>query len=391
MSNHPPGNEKTELPPFLRLGHLLRHNREELLYIVADPLRSPWIAARRLLGKARGKRHLGYIGWLGHRNLGDEAMFHSIRARLSPFHLTPFAPPPGERMFARIGPGGADFFQGVVLGGGTLINPLFLPAAKLVRSFGIPLHTIGTGVGSPGFGMPAQVSCEGWREILRDSFVSVRGPLSLKRLQDAGLPQAQIVGDPALGLTPDTAPPLRERQRLIVNLSLEPGKRPSADEVTAFRSAASIAKQFSASGGEVVGVALGNADGRALREFRAEYRLSGMRIEYHRRSAGRLLQTIAGSVGLIGVRLHSAVLACCVSVPPLLFAYRDKCEDFMASMNLTHLSVTLSPQASAPRITDQWRQIVSDAALRGLIHQRALYWKEKQQQFCRQLALRLSA
>ena len=69
----------------------------------------------------------------------------------------------------------------------------------------------------------------------------------------------------------------------------------------------------------------------------------------------------------------------------------QRMQDFMASMDLTQFAVPLSAEASTGRMIEKWSQISSDAALRGLVHQRALYWKRKQQQFYRKLALDLSA
>jgi len=367
---------------------LLRHNREELFYIAAEPLRAPAMAARRLALRLRREKPVAYIGWIGHRNLGDEIMFKVIRRALSPLPVTPFTAPVGEAVFDRLGLGGPGFFRAVLLGGGTLINPLFLRAARLVNTFGTPFHTVGTGVGSPGFGMPLHTTLEGWREALNDSLVSVRGPLSQQSLQDVGLRHAVVIGDPALGLAPDSAPAFRVRKRLVINLAKEPGTRPSPAESVVYRCASSIAKQFLGKGGEVVGIVLGNGDRSTLARFRAEHGIPGMTIEDHRMSGEGLLRTLAGSIGLIGVRLHSAVMASCVGVPSILMAYRNKCDDFMASMDLNDFAIPLAPDKSAELMTQRWDQIVSQPEMGRRIHEKALFWKEKQRLYYRELAAR---
>lgn len=373
----------------LSLSHLLRHNREELFYIAADPLSAPAMAARRLAFRMRGVQPTGYLGWIGHRNLGDEAMYQVIRQALAASHVTPFTAPAGELFFARLGLGGRAYFRSVLLGGGTLINPLFLQPAKVARTFGAPVHTVGTGVGSPGFGMPHKAALEGWAEIFRDSLLSVRGPLSLKLLHDAGLKQAVIIGDPALGMTPAVTPALRVRKRLVINLAREPGKQLSPAESTAFGRVGALAAQFSRDGGEVLGVALGNGDRAALRDFRKEHGLARMTIENHRTSGEGLLRAITGSVGMIGVRLHAAVLACCVGLPSILLAYRSKCEDFMASMELSDFAIPLDPDSSGRRITACWDRIVSEEDLGGRIHSKALFWKQRQGIYYNELAARI--
>jgi polysaccharide pyruvyl transferase WcaK-like protein len=278
--------------------------------------------------------------------------------------------PPGEAAFACMKLGGRDFFRAVLLGGGTLINPFYLRKARLARAFGASLCTVGTGVGSPGFGTPLQPSLAGWCELLRDSPVSVRGPLSRQALHEAGLKDVVVIGDPALGLTPDAPPEFRTRRRLIVNLARQPGASLSPAESAALGRVGAIAGEFLRDGGEVVGVALGNGDRALLSEFRAEYHLRAMTVENHRTSGERLLRTMMGSIGLIGVRLHSAGLASCLGVPSILLAYRDKCEDFMASMDRDEFALPLASDTST--------------------HRKALFWKQRQRLYYSELAARFA-
>lgn len=373
--------------PGLAPSHLLRHNPEELFYIAAEPLRTPALAFRRYRLKVLGEQPVGYIGWLGHRNLGDEVMFRAIRKAFARLAITQFLPVPGEKLLAGLGCGGPGFFRAVLLGGGTLINPLYLEAAQLVKRFHAPLFTLGTGVGSPGFGMPLHSPLDGWKDILRSSAsVSVRGPLSLRLLEDEGIEGATVIGDPALRLTPDNAPPFRTRNRLIINLAQEHGTEHLKGEYSVFNEAGEIARKVIHNGGEVVGVALGTGDHAILASFRAAHKLSGMRIETHRASGEALLRTLVGSVGMIGVRLHSAVLAACVGVPPILFAYREKCEDFMTSMELSDFAVPLSAPTSGKALSDAWTRVLDDSELGSRIYRKALFWKHKQHTYYNQVA-----
>ncbi|MDQ6678820.1 MAG: polysaccharide pyruvyl transferase family protein, partial [Acidobacteriota bacterium] len=177
-------------------------------------------------------------------------------------------------------------------------------------NFGAPFCTMGTGVGSAGFGAPQDAPLDGWRQVLQDSkFLGVRGPLSKEQLEAASIRGSTVIGDPALSLTSETVPPFRSRERLVINLARESGQRLAPAEQALWAEAGAIAKEFAGRGGEVVGVALGSGDFRALTEFRSATGLRGMRIQSHRTDPEGLLRTLAGSIGLIGVRLHSAVLA----------------------------------------------------------------------------------
>jgi hypothetical protein len=95
-----------------------------------------------------GTWKIGYIGWVGHRNLGDEAMFQAISRAFAPNQLLPLLPLPGERLLYALGAGGAARFGAVVLGGGTLINRFYLDLAKLAVSWNVPFFVAGTGVGA---------------------------------------------------------------------------------------------------------------------------------------------------------------------------------------------------------------------------------------------------
>ena len=352
---------------------------------VGEIARTPQVAATRLMAKKHAQPVIGYIGWSGHRNLGDEALFEAIQNGLRDVLLLPLLPEPGERMLTRWGLGGRSLFRAVLLGGGTLVNSSFLPMAKLAHELGLPLYTVGTGVGSPGFGMPLDSNALGnWNEILEGcDFLSVRGPLSASALRNAGLEEIQIIGDPALGLTPERVPAFRMRRRLVINLAREKTDYPL------FKDVAAIAKEFLQDGGEVVGVALGSGDRAVIERFRRTYRLPDLRVEEHRRSAEDFLATVAGSTALIGVRLHSAVLACCVGVPCILLAYRSKCFDFMQSMNLDEFCLPLDGQNSGALLRACWRKILFDPGLGEQVYRQAVFWKHKQQSYFARLADRL--
>lgn len=242
--------EQSYLSQFL---HLCRHDREELLYIAAEPLRAPRIILSRLIQKMSGRKPVAYIGWCGHRNLGDEVMLNVIRKVFSsrPFEI--LQPAPGEKLMSMLRLGGRDFFSAILLGGGTLIHPLFLELAQIAHRIGAPMFALGTGVGSPGFGMPAEVSIDGWAEILSKCRLGVRGPLSSEKLRNIGICHAEVIGDPALGMTPDRPPPFYSRRRLIINLAKESGNEVDATDYAVVRQLGCIANGFIREGGEVVG------------------------------------------------------------------------------------------------------------------------------------------
>lgn len=343
---------------------------------LVDVALTPAAVVQRRARKQPPAVKIGYIGWVGHGNLGDQAMFQAMATALAPHQLLPMLPAPGERVLRAMGAGGGECFGAVVLGGGTLINRLYLDVAKLAVSWNLPLFVAGTGVGIPGFGFSSrdEGSLQEWAAILhRSPQIAVRGPESAKLLEGAGVSGVEIIGDPALAFTPDVLPVLRGKPRLAVNLGPDGQARNEG--------VARVVSEFLRTGGEVVGVALGTGDQACLHRFRRLHGLAGMTIESHRDSAEQLLATLEGSHALITVRLHAAVLATCVGVPPVLFAYNSKCLDFMASMDLPACAVPPSTASDYARLREVLCSIESQPALRKTIHRRALAWAEKQKAF----------
>jgi polysaccharide pyruvyl transferase WcaK-like protein len=208
-------------------------------------------------------------------------------------------------------------------------------------------------------------------------------------LRQAGIAHAEVIGDPALAFTPETEPPFRSRRRLVINLTQESGSRYGTGDYEIFRHVGKLAGQFMESGGEVVGVALGDSDRQVLEAFRHQNNIGNMRIEDHRCSAQSLLQTLEGSYALISVRLHAAVLASCAGVPSVLLAYRSKCRDFMSSMELESFAVPLSRDTGVPQLQECFTQVLARPELCRQIYRKALFWKGRQQEYYSRLSAQI--
>jgi len=134
---------------------------------------------------------IAYIGWLGHHNVGDEACLIAIQEMLGhkykiiSWDQGPWKPKKLPDL--------------CILGGGTLLDIgygrrektlLFPMSAK-----GVPIIIWGSGiVDNHGDTIHPKVM----RLLNYAKYVGVRGPISQKILQKRGFHKAQIVGDPAL-------------------------------------------------------------------------------------------------------------------------------------------------------------------------------------------------
>jgi Polysaccharide pyruvyl transferase len=319
-----------------------------------------------------GKRpRVALLTGSGDANLGDEAMLEATRALLPGVDLLDVDYPATEARLRRLGLSGPAFFDGLLVGGGTLVNPHFLRLLKGVLEPGLPAWTLGTGVGSSGFAMADEVDVAPWGEVLR-SFegVWVRGPLSAERLRGLGIGSARICGDLALAATPPHPLPLARSRTLAVN----PGASrvavgTSSDAAaTAARLAAAL-RPFVADGWRVIPFGMHRDDREGIDAFTAALETTDPPV--YPADVGALWSLLEGVEAVVGVRLHAAVLAWAAGVPALLMAYRDKCRDF--AMQAEVEDCMLSADAEPEAIGDGIRHVIEEGRRRGeSVHARAL-------------------
>jgi polysaccharide pyruvyl transferase WcaK-like protein len=250
--------------------------------------------------------------------------------------------------------------------------------------------TFGTGAGSTGFGDDEHPSLSGWREILnRFQMVGVRGPRSYAALAGIGVNNVQVVGDPALSLGPKTLPSLKERPTLAINVGGSAGDQYGAGACASYREIATIARQHIARGGDIVPVAMCQADCRFLRALLADAGIEHCPIR-HPGSAEEFIEYIRGAACMIGVRLHSAVLASVAGTIPILLAYRDKCWDFMESMNLSRTTIRIKTGSNG-LIQETLEYASNSRGLREMMFDRVRHWRATQVDYANRAVAILSS
>lgn len=328
--------------------------------------------------RAPGKRW-GYIGAHTGRNLGDDAMFTAFRGlwqETSPEReLVTVELPWHERRLARVGLSGPAFFEGALLGGGTLIGPFWESQVRTLMRQGVPLWTLGTGAGSCGFVQPHQLDLSSWKSLLNDFVgVGVRGPLSLDKLRAIGVERAQVVGDLALILAQSAPLPLSQRPQFAFNLALPGASEQNYHEQEKLREVETVLAELTRQGWQVVPFAMNAVDIEPTRAALARAGIANQGVPLLH-SIEEFWQTIGPCAFVIAVRLHAAILAACAGVPTLMLGYRDKCLDFMASMNLEawHLDLESAPEGA---ILEGARRLSAQApSLREPVLQRAQHWQ----------------
>jgi polysaccharide pyruvyl transferase WcaK-like protein len=304
-------------------------------------------------------RHGLYIGWLGEENLGDEAMFDACRLLLPSFAWRPvqdmMGPRRGLRTLLAGGPRAfreagwrrvldvvlheADHRTGrevALLGGGTLINRNrgWLQAYRAVKArVARPVPVFGSGVANPEFwrNTPGWADTRAeWRAELADlPAIGVRGPLSARLLDEAGVANVRVVGDPALMLAENG--PEGDLDRVVINTGSCGGQIWGTEEGM-MTGLATLARKLRARGVEVAIVPIWPPDETACRELARSAGLSDDDVSPPARTAGDYRAAIGKAAVVVAVKLHAAVLAAAAGIPFISVEYRPKVRDFADSL-----------------------------------------------------------
>ncbi|HEY4366345.1 MAG TPA: oligosaccharide flippase family protein [Steroidobacteraceae bacterium] len=285
---------------------------------------------------------LTYIGYLGHGNVGDEALYLAFRDRLfERALLLPFDDISPLAALARLKP-----TRWVLLGGGTLINiNPYLEAMERFSRSQRPFAVFGTGVADLSYWAQhpqyERGNVDRWIEVLgKAGYIGVRGPRSQRWLREQGLAAVEMIGDPALSLcNPTVTPAARSGRKPVLGINLGSHDPVSGGEEPTLRATARLVGYALDKGFDVRFVPLHYIDVECAARLREV--VGAQRLEMPR-FLGDVAQTMAEIEScdyLVGQRLHATVLACGLGVPTLSLSYQPKCLDFLESINRSDLAL----------------------------------------------------
>jgi polysaccharide pyruvyl transferase WcaK-like protein len=313
----------------------------------------------------------------GSGNLGDDSMVEAAHHLLFKAKLFRFGHPKQEYCLNLIGLAGQRYFDSVILGGGTLISPHWVNHTRTALKQGLPLWTLGTGVGSSGFDDQDSVEIEAWKPLLMDfKRISVRGPKSKEALASIDINNVEVIGDLALSLTRDYLEEPSCPRRFAINIALPKGHDYRTGEYARLQELEEVLRKLISNGYQPVPVAMHWSDVLPLKQLMQRTSMGHIPVSVIP-TADEFFGIVGSCSFTIGVRLHSAVLSCCVGVPPLMLGYRNKCLDFMQSMELEEWYVALNKAKPMEVVEKALLLSESAAALRPVILFRAQAWKQK--------------
>jgi len=283
---------------------------------------------------------IGYIGWLGYHNLGDEAMYSAFKKMFLEFKVLPFKYNQRIKLYEKVMR--KKFFDGVFLGGGTLINGNnYLVRFQLAQQKYKHSFVFGSGVRNPEYwsSLKSYKNClqEWCTSLEKCEFVGVRGPLSKRILNDYGFCNSEVIGDPALFLVKDEIKKKKKEKRIGINIGVSDGNVYGGEkEVLNF--IVGFTKTIINEGWKVTFLPAWNKDIKYIKEAARQINRQ-VDFFYDYESPTKVMNFLENCDLFIGEKLHSVILAMCVHTPAIMLGYRPKCLDFMMSMGLEEFHI----------------------------------------------------
>ena len=282
-----------------------------------------------------------YYGFIGYKNLGDEAIWQATKNIFSPTQLHLFP----ETRFAFINNLVKFKHKKIaILGGGTLIGDNSPTGRNLFRErYYLQAlnseHSIafGTGVGAIDLSKGNTWLMQ-WRPILEQcSYIGLRGPLSVEVLAGVGI-KSEVVGDPACSWVQNSEFYTPEEKRIGVCIGCTPryflrDKMKILGDVLCNKQKEGWSIDF---------FIINPEDFMLTEQFITNNRLTHNEIHTIYENTQLYLDTVKHMKLFVGTRLHSVILAMCAGVPSLMIEYAPKNYEFMFSVGMEKYSLSMT-------------------------------------------------
>lgn len=289
-------------------------------------------------------KKLGYFGWTGMGNLGDEALLVAVRKLLYPIVIIDHLGSYGIRKFIQ-NILEEYFFSGMLMGAGTLINaPGYLKEMTKLQHRKIRTFILGAGVLDPEIDSKFRKwpNCmKAWVEVLNKcEHVSVRGPLSQKILYEYGYKKAEICGDPAFIFSEENIRTIKRRKVIGLNIGTTfkgTSLWGNSDE-SVINFAKNLCKILVSKGYKIILFPVWTKDNYSNNKI-AESVGNNIEIFDSKCDYSLFMDKVKQVDLFIGEKLHSVVLSLCTYTPSIMLSYAPKCEDVMSSIGLMDYSI----------------------------------------------------
>jgi hypothetical protein len=324
-------------------------------------------------------RNINYIGWLGHNNLGDEALYSVIQKFLSPYELRPYdcyndltaslaqicRQPKNEHSHVS------------VFGGGTLL-PDDITWIKPARYN----YLFGAAVKNPSF--PSNfnsfdpVIIERLKKF-RFRLIGVRDYFSKDSLSQLGI-ESEVIGDPVLSLTP--RPDIKRNQtRVGINVGCD-GFLWGNDQNRVVKEMLHVCKTLKIRGYDPILVPFSKQD-IPYTEMLSEK--ANIPIFHNWTNLQSVMDLIATCQILIGQRMHSLIMSAATYTPFVCLEYRPKCNAFSETVGFLDYCIR-TDNVTAEQTMEKFHDLLNNwTKMRDLLKQKVDNYRQIQVKFAERI------
>jgi polysaccharide pyruvyl transferase WcaK-like protein len=313
------------------------------------------------------KRRINYVGWLGHGNLGDEAVYKAISELLSCFTLVP-----ASMNYADY----SDVSPITILGDSTGI-PEWLEAIRPTAYN----YVFGSGVKDPLFFGYDYV----FREALKCSVainrlkffkaIGVRGDLSRDLLATRGI-KSEVIGDVSFSLRPSRS--IKRTDNKIAIAVGSDGILWGMNEERLLREVAKVCRNLKREGYELFLLPFWIKNFQRLKRFADEEGIILFDNWFDPQSS---LDFIASCNMVIGERLHALGLSAAAGTPFITLEYQPKCYELAQSVGFEGYAIR-TDSALEERIMNVFRHLCDNyEKMKELLDAKIDFYRKKQKQF----------
>jgi len=262
--------------------------------------------SRRTIEKT--KRRVTYVGWLGHGNLGDEALYQVNTKVFKPYLLIPEIENP-------------HYSKITLFGGGTL-----LPNYTLIVKPNKYNYAYGVGVRNPSFWGEFDHSLIEKVKKFNIRYLGVRDNASKKLLKSWGI-ESEVVGDPCLLLEPTHYEKKEKKEtskKIAINLG-SIGPLWGGDKERVLSQVARLCRTLQRKGYYPILIPFYKKDLNDIQRISA---VTNTPIFKDWMNIQKVLDFIASCRILVGEKLHSIVFSAATYTPFISIEYRPKCRGF---------------------------------------------------------------
>lgn len=330
------------------------------------------------------KKFNGYIGWTGYGNLGDEVVYEGYKKLFPDSNLVSFKISRLSKLLSLITRREIPANL-VALGGGTLINQSksWLEQTEYLIAKGVPMFCLGTGVASRNFWknyshIHTANDIDKWVTLLRKFvYVGVRGPLSQKYLQNAGL-KVDIVGDSALALAKEEYRKRNEKKIIGINLSSGTDNAMWGDSSMLIKEMLISIKKLTEEGFTIRLLPIWKDDLSICKIIYKEINNKQCELVQAFDTTEDYINELDKCDLFIGLKLHATILATMLRIPSIMLEYRPKCLDYMESIDMGNHSIRTDKINSDLLLNKLYELIDNYASITSILNYKMMYYKNLQ-------------